>query len=145
MLGFYNSKGEEDALNAEFVASTDTAGITSYALVLSDYGFIVPVTFDEKSLTIKMNAGQLIGKYKDYLIVTKFYDLKNDEMTVNENVSVSGTFRYYDEDKVTYLEFEDNGSWGSGLAATTLIFHAYDAKGNDVGIFSILHYPYLLK
>ena len=145
MLGFYNSKGEEDALNAEFVASTDTAGITSYALVLSDYGFIGPVTFDEKTLTIKMNAGQLIGKYKDYLIVTKFYDLKNDEMTVNENVSVSGTFRYYDEDKVTYLEFEDNGSWGSGLAATTLIFHAYDAKGNDVGIFSILHYPYLLK
>jgi hypothetical protein len=145
MLGFYNSKGEEDALNAEFVASTDTAGVTSYALVLSDYGFIIPVTFDEKTLTIKMNAGQLIGKYKDYLIVTKFYDLKNDEMTVNENVSVSGTFRYYDEDKVTYLEFEDNGSWGSGLAATTLIFHAYDAKGNDVGIFSILHYPYLLK
>ena len=145
VLGFYNSKGEEDALAAKFVASTDTAGVTSYAIVIPDYEFIIPVTLNEKTLTLSLNAGQVIGKYQEYFILTKFYDLENNEMTADDKVSVSGKFRYYDDEEVTYLEFEDNGSWGNGFSATTLILNAYDGKGNDIGPFSIMHFPYLLK
>ena len=145
MLGFYNNKGEEDALTAELIASTDTASVTTYAISIPDYGFIIPVTLDEKTLTITLNAGQYVGKYQDYLILTQFYDLESEEMTIDEKISISGKFRYYDSDEVTYLEFEDNGSWGEGHSASTLIFHAYDAKWNDVGVFKVLHYPYLLK
>ena len=145
VLGFYNSKGEEDALAAKFVASTDTAGVTSYAIVIPDYEFIIPVTLNEKTLTLSLNAGQVIGKYQEYFILTKFYDLENNEMTADDKVSVSGKFRYYDDEEVTYLEFEDNGSWGDGFSATTLILNAYDGKGNDIGPFSIMHFPYLLK
>ncbi|MBO4482571.1 MAG: BACON domain-containing protein [Prevotella sp.] len=144
MLGFYNNKGEDDAVDAKLVASTDTAGVTSYALVLSDLGFVIPVTLNEKTLTLTLNAGEIIGKYQDYFIVTQFYDLEKNEMTADDKVSVSGTFNYYDKDKVTYLEFADNGSW-AGFSASSLILNAYDATGNDVGVFKILHFPYLLK
>ena len=144
-LVYLDKNAQTAAFNAKFVASTDTAGITSYALVFTDYNFVIPVSFDEKNLTLSMNAGQAIGKYQGYFVLTQFYDLKNIEITSNEKVSISGQFFYDKDDKATYLEFEDNGSWGNGLSATSLILHAYDAKGNDGGTLAVLHFPYLLK
>ena len=145
ILGYYNSKGEEAGLEAKLVAATDTAGVTSYAIVIPDYEFIIPVTLNEKTLTLTMNAGQVIGKYQDYFILTKFYDIEKNEMTADDKVSVSGKFRYYDDDEITYLEFEDNGSWGNDFSVSTLILNAYDGKGNDAGPLSVMHFPYLMK
>ena len=144
-LAYLDKNAQTAAFNAKFVASTDTAGVTSYALVFTDYNFVIPVSFDEKKLTISMNAGQAIGKYQGYFVLTQFYDLKNYEITSNEKVSISGQFFYDKDDKATYLEFEDNGSWGNGLSATSLILHAYDAKGNDGGTLAVLHFPYLIR
>ena len=144
-IGFYNEKGEPDALAAKLIASTDTAGVTSYSLVITDYNFTIPVRFNEKTLSLALSAGQLIGKFQEYLILTKFYDLENNQMTANDKVSISGKFRYLKDDKVTCLEFEDNGSWGNGLSVTTLLLFAYDGKGNEIGVLETLHFPYLLK
>ena len=144
-LAYLDKNAQTAAFNAKFVASTDTAGVTSYALVFTDYNFVIPVSFDEKNLTLSMNAGQAIGKYQGYFVLTQFYDLKNNQITSNEKVSISGQFFYDKDDKATYLEFEDNGSWGNGLSATSLILHAYDAKGNDGGTLAVLHFPYLIR
>lgn len=137
--------GTKEPFNAKFVASTDTAGVTSYALVLSDYNFVIPVSFNEKTYTITLNAGQPIGKFQDYNIYTVIADATNGNMTANEKVSMSGDFFYDEEDEATYLVFEDNGTWSDGNTANALVLYAYDGKANPVGSILTLPVPYLIK
>ena len=145
LLVYYDAKIQDySALNAEFVSSTDTAGVVSYALVLNDLGFIIPVNFNKETNTLTLNAGQKIGTFQEYDICTVLYDAMNDEITADKKVSISGSFFYDKDDDATYLEFEDNGSWGK-YSATSLILNAYDATGNSVGSVKTLHFPYLMK
>ena len=145
-LVYYNAKIQDySAIKAEFVASTDTAGVTSYAIVLNDYGFIIPVDFKEKTNTITLNAGQYVGKFQEYYIYTMLYDANNGGTTTNDKAGVSGSFFYDKDDDATYLEFEDNGTWGEENKATSLILTGYDKDGNSVGNLLILHFPYLMK
>ena len=136
---------DDKILNAKFVASTDTAGVTSYAIVLSDYGFIIPVSFDKKTCTITVNAGQPVGKYQDYNLYTVFADNTTGELATSAKVSMSGNFFYEEEDKATYLVLEDNGTWDGENKANTLLLYAYDGKGNAVGSLLTLQIPFLVK
>ena len=146
LLVYYDAKIDDyKALNAEFVASTDTAGVTSYALVLTDYKLIIPVSFKEKTNTITLSAGQYIGKFQEYSIVTMLFDANTGGTTTNDQVSVSGSFFYDSDDDATYLEFADNGTWGGENKVTSLILTAYDKNGTSAGNLFALHFPYLMK
>lgn len=146
LLVYYDAKIDDyKALNAEFVASTDTAGVTSYALVLNDYKLIIPVSFKENTNTITLSAGQYIGKFQEYNIVTMLFDANTGGTTTNDKVSVSGSFFYDSDDDATYLEFADNGTWGGENKATSLILTAYDKNGTSAGNLFSLHFPYLMK
>ena len=146
LLVYYDAKiSDYNALNAKFVSSTDTTGVVSYALVLNDYGFVIPVSFNEKTNTLTLNAGQYAGTFQDYYVFTALYDAQNDETTTDEKISISGSFFYDNDDQATYLEFKDDGTWGEPYAATSLLFNAYDAQGNAIGTLKALHFPYLAK
>lgn len=146
LLVYYDAKIDDyKALNAEFVASTDTAGVTSYALVLTDYKLIIPVSFKENTNTITLSAGQYIGKFQEYNIITMLFDANTGGTTTNDKVSVSGSFFYDSDDDATYLEFADNGTWGGENKATSLILTAYDKNGTSAGNLYSLHFPYLMK
>ena len=144
-LAYLDKNAQTAAFNAKFVASTDTAGVTSYALVLTDYSLIIPVSFKEKTNTITLNAGQLIGKFQNYYIFTMLYDANTGDTTTSEKAGVSGSFFYDSDDDATYLEFADNGTWGGENKATSLILTAYDKDGNSAGNLFSLHFPYLMK
>ena len=145
LLVYYDAKIQDyTALNAKFVSSTDTAGVVSYALVLSDLNFVIPVKYSKISNTLTLNAGQFVGTFQEYEIYTVLYDAMNDAATVEKEVSISGSFFYDKDDDATYLEFKDNGTWGEH-SATSLLLNAYDAKGNSAGSVKKLHFPYLAK
>ena len=145
MFVYYDAKlGDYNALNAEFVSSTDSAGIVSYALVLNDLGFVIPVGFNKETNTITLNAGLNIGKFQEYEIYTTLYDYESDKVIIDNKIAISGSFSYDKDDKATYLTFDDSDKFDE-FNITSLFLSAYDAQGNPIGTLQYLHFPYLMK
>ena len=145
MLVYYDAKlGDYNALNAEFVSSTDSAGIVSYALVLNDLGFEIPVGFNKETNTITLNAGLNIGKFQEYEIYTTLYDYESDKVITDNKIAISGSFSYDKDDKATYLTFDDSDKFDE-FNITSLFLSAYDAQGNPIGTLQYFHFPYLMK
>lgn len=144
-LAFYDADSQGyKTFNAEFVKETDAEGATSFSIVLSKLGLSIPVSFDEATKTITLNAGQNTGKFQGYYIFTALYDAETGKMTTNDKFGMEGQF-YYDNDKeATYLKFRNDGTWNEGTA-TSIVLYAFDAEGNAAGAIAMLHYPYLMK
>lgn len=138
------NSGEYNVMNAEFVAGKDKDGNTSYNIALSDLGFVLPVTFNDKLMQLTLRAGQFTGEFQEYGIYTAMADAKTGNMTFDNNVSMSGRFIYDKNDDVTYLLFEDNGSWGEATASS-IVLYAFDTKEAPVGVLVSLDHPYLIK
>lgn len=142
---YYDAKSDDYAtLNTEFVKATNAEGATSFALVLTDFGFTIPVSYDNATNTIQFKAGQFAGTFQNYSIITVLYDAQTGNMTTDDKFGMKGSFYYDNDDEATYLEFEDDGTWGEA-EATSLILYAFDAKNNPVGSLITFHFPYLMK
>ena len=142
---YYDAKSKDYAtLNTEFVKATNAEGATSFALVLSDLGFTIPVSYDSATNTIQFKAGQFAGTYQNYNIITVLYDANTGNMTTDDKFGMKGSFYYDNDDQATYLEFENDGTWDEG-EATSLILYAFDAENKPVGSLATFHFPYLMK
>lgn len=142
---FIDRKTEEyNVMNAEFVTDKDKDGNTLYNIVLSDLGFVIPVTFNDKLMQLTLRAGQFVGEFQGYGLYTAMADAQTGNMTIDKNASMSGNFFYDKDDKATYLLFEDNGSWAEATA-TSLVLYAFDTKEAPVGALILLDHPFLVK
>lgn len=141
--------GEATALSATIEQTDSGLNVT-----LPDLDMIIPVTLDADNASLTFYGGQRMGTF-DYsgttlYIYTCLWDTSAGYITWSTACGMVGSFEYDDEDQMTILEFEDDGSWGS-YQATALRFEAFltdvasSSNGNRLGsIFAIIG-PTLLK
>lgn len=140
------SGAEETApVSVELISETDTVGNVSYALAFSDYDLSIPVSIDENTCIITINAGQKVGTFQGNSVYTVLYDDFTNDINLEKQVGMSARFFYDEEDRTTYAVFEDNGKWGNNHAASSIILCAYDKQGNLIGSLLEFCVPILIK
>ena len=93
------------------------------------WGLSLPVVFDKNKLSLAINNVQYMGTYqspvssKDQTIVTRYvwcqmWDQVNNVRSFKKEAGLKGYFKYYDDNGVTDLAFEDNGQWDTGEVTT---------------------------
>ena len=140
------SGAEETApVSVELISETDTVGNVSYALAFSDYDLSIPVSIDENTCIITINAGQKVGTFQGHSVYTVLYDDFTNDINLEKQVGMSARFFYNEEDNATYAVFEDNGKWGNNHAASSIKLCAYDKQGNLIGSLLEFCVPILIK
>lgn len=140
------SGAEETApVSVELISETDIVGNVSYALAFSDYDLSIPVSIDENTCIITINAGQKVGTFQGNSVYTVLYDDFTNDINLEKQVGMSARFFYNEEDNATYAVFEDNGKWGNNHAASSIKLCAYDKQGNLIGSLLEFCVPILIK
>lgn len=142
-FGGYDTDGKDYYLNAELKDST-----AGYFLKLTDYGFAIPIEYDESSASISISGGSPMGTYGSYYIGTCMWDINEGYLTWSSSVSMSGLFNYYESSSATAVSIEDNGSW-SGYTCSAIRFEAFKSStftnSNRLGMLDAVIYPTIIK
>lgn len=108
----------------------------------------LPVTIDEDTYSVVVNAGSYMGTYGQYYMFTTLWDINQGYLTSSSDVSYQAPMQYYSDYDMTIGYFEDNGSW-SGYEIGALRFEAYKsdtlANKNRAGALDYYIYPYLMS
>lgn len=112
---------EEDPNEAvvTLLAQVTKTGST-YNLVLPQYGWSMPVTFNKADLTMTLTGGHSMGRYQSYYVYSLIGDAEAGSITWNTAVSMTARLvqdSYTNEDgtvdKFTAGSFEDDGNWSN--------------------------------
>lgn len=146
LLGTNTSNGEQAVLRATF--SYDKA-TSKYVLDLPDFtGWKLHLGFNSSVPSASIYAADQIGKYDGDYVFSTLWDLDQGYLSWSSSVSISGDFQYDDAEKVTYVYFEDNGSW-SGYNVGALRFELFSSttlsSGARKGLLLGLAEPMLLR
>lgn len=105
---------DEETGGLKYLDATFSKTGNAYSIELTGVGLSIPVTYSTSGeLTIK--AGQYLGDNGPYKVHTVLWDTQAGYLTWSASVSMSGNFKYVEEDGVGYTiaPILDNGSWGT--------------------------------
>lgn len=111
-------------------ATIEQTGTNALVMKLkySSYNWEIPLTFDTKTLTVSVRAGQKVGKMSTFDVKTTIYHAaKPDSLGLSSNVSMTGNINVVNG--ATVCEFVDNGS-------LSYVFSKVDSLKADVLAFS---------
>lgn len=109
LLGTNTNGGKQIALKAKF--SYDNAK-SQYFLELPDFpGWKLPLKFSADVPSASIHGGDYVGDYNGGYVFTTLWDLDAGRYSWSSSISISGAFQYDESEKLTYVNFEDNGSW----------------------------------
>ncbi len=124
LLGTNTSNGEQVVLGATF--SYDKA-TSKYVLDLPDFtDWKLHLGFNASVPSASIYAADQIGEYSGGYVFSTLWDLDQGYLSWSSSVSISGDFQYDEAQKVTYIYFEDNGSW-SGYNVGALRFELFSS------------------
>lgn len=147
MFAYTNSKtGKVNYFNSILKGTESDCSIDIPAL-----GFSIPVTYDNKTASIRISAGSYIGDYSEYKAHITLWDIDEGYLSWASAVSMDAPFDYYEDEDgtgITEAEFQDNGSF-TGYTVSAIRFEAFTSmtlnSNTRAGSLLDLIYPFLMR
>ncbi|MDD7454941.1 MAG: BACON domain-containing protein [Bacteroidales bacterium] len=146
LLGTNMSDGKKVGLKATF--SYDKA-TSKYVLDLPEMtGWKIHLGFSSDVPSASLYAGDRIGEYNGNHVFSTLLDLDAGYLSWSSSISISGAFQYDEAEKVTYVNFADNGSW-PGYNVTAFCFELFTSTkptgSTRKGLLLGVAHPMLLR
>ncbi|NDV65745.1 BACON domain-containing protein [Bacteroides sp. 224] len=144
-LFYYDMKGKLSVANVTLVGNKDGESFTLVGI--PPYNAKAMVSFEEKSSTLTINAGQYLGYNGQHYLYLTIQDPVKGNFTSNSAFYYTGLTDLNTGIDAWVYSFVDSGSW-SGYQINALGVSAYNAKlpdGKYVGDYARLQYCMLIR
>ena len=123
LIGYNSSTGAQ--VFCKSTLSYDSSTSKCVLKLIDLQGWEMHLNFDPDVPSLKEYASDYVGDYTDgtntYYVVSILWDTNKGYLTWGTGISIEGAFVYDEENELTLLSLEDNGSW-SGYNITCLRF-----------------------